>query len=71
MEILPSEAQWYAVQTKPKFVPGERLEVLEGPFKGLSGIFQLDKSEDRALMLINLLGRDSEIAIEHNALRKF
>ncbi|MFT5483004.1 MAG: transcriptional antiterminator RfaH [Halieaceae bacterium] len=57
--------------TKLKFVPGERLEILDGPFKGLNGIFQLDKSEDRALMLISLLGRDSEVAIEHNVLRKF
>jgi transcriptional antiterminator RfaH len=43
--------------------PGDRVEVLEGPFAGLTGIFQLATGEERALLLIDLLGRENSVHV--------
>jgi transcriptional antiterminator RfaH len=48
--------------------PGDTLEVLEGPFANLTGIYQMPLGEDRALLLIELLGRSNTIAIPKDAL---
>ncbi len=37
--------------------------VLEGAFAGLTGIFQLATAEERALLLIDLLGRQNSIHV--------
>jgi len=42
---------------------GDTVEVLEGPFKGLTGVFQVATAEDRALLLIDLLGRQNSVAV--------
>ena len=42
---------------------GDEVEVLEGPFKGFSAIFQAATSEDRALLLIDLLGRQNPVDV--------
>lgn len=54
----------------PRFKKGEQLEILDGPFRGLNGIYEVDSAADRALVLISLLGRDSKVAIHHDALRQ-
>lgn len=43
--------------------PGDRVEVLEGPFAGLTCIFQLATAEERGLLLIDLLGRQNSIDV--------
>jgi transcriptional antiterminator RfaH len=43
--------------------PGDRGEVLEGPFAGLTGIFQLATGEERAMLLIDILGRQNGIHV--------
>lgn len=43
--------------------PGDEVEVLEGPFAGLSGLFQMTDGKDRALLLLDLLGRSTEVAV--------
>ena len=48
--------------------PGDRVDVLEGPFTGLSGIFQSAAAEDRAMLLLDLLGRSNEVIVEMQAL---
>jgi transcriptional antiterminator RfaH len=48
--------------------PGDRVEVLEGPFSGLIGLFQLADGKDRALLLLDLLGRSTEVAIPMQAI---
>ena len=42
---------------------GDAVQVLEGPFKGLTAIFQAATSEDRALLLIDLLGRQNTVDV--------
>jgi transcriptional antiterminator RfaH len=47
---------------------GDIVEVLEGPFVGLTGIFQADTGEERALLLIELLGRQNTIDVAMDAI---
>lgn len=42
---------------------GDAVRVLEGPFKGLTCVFQVATAEDRALLLIDLLGRQSTVSV--------
>jgi transcriptional antiterminator RfaH len=42
---------------------GDAVRVLEGPFKGLTGVFQAATAEDRALLLIDLLGRQNVVNV--------
>jgi transcriptional antiterminator RfaH len=42
---------------------GDVVQVLEGPFKGLTGVFQAATAEDRALLLIELLGRQNTVDV--------
>ena len=43
--------------------PGDAVQILEGPFAGLSGIFQAATGEERAMLLIELLGRQNSITV--------
>ena len=47
--------------------PGDVVRVLEGPFAGLSGIYQMEKDETRALLLIELLGRRNTVVVDQAA----
>ena len=42
---------------------GDAVQVLEGPFKGLTCVFQMATAEDRALLLIDLLGRQNTLDV--------
>jgi transcriptional antiterminator RfaH len=48
--------------------PGDEVRVLEGPFTGLTGIFQASTGEQRALLLIELLGRQNTITVNMDAI---
>ena len=47
---------------------GDAVQILEGPFAGLSGIFQAATGEERALLLIELLGRQNTIDVAMDAI---
>jgi transcriptional antiterminator RfaH len=48
--------------------PGDTVQILEGPFAGLSGIFQAATGEERAMLLIELLGRQNTIDVAMDAI---
>lgn len=48
--------------------PGDVVQVLQGPFAGLSGVYQMEKDEQRALLLVELLGRHNEVVVEQSSL---
>ena len=48
--------------------PGDRVEILNGPFAGLNGIFQTATGEERALVLLDLLGRQNPITVPIDAI---
>jgi transcriptional antiterminator RfaH len=47
----------------PLFMPGERVCVTDGPFRGLAAVFQEPSGERRALILLDLLGRANRLHI--------
>lgn len=47
---------------------GDTLDILDGPFAGLSGVYQMPQGEDRALLLIELLGRSTSVALDRDVL---
>lgn len=49
---------------------GEKVRVVEGAFAGLQGIYQAESGEERAIILIDILGRQSRVRIETNGLEK-
>ena len=48
--------------------PGDAVQILEGPFAGLHGIFQTATGEERALVLLELLGRQNTVQVEMDAI---
>ena len=47
---------------------GDAVRILEGPFAGLGGIFQAATSEQRAMVLIELLGRHNTVQVPMDAI---
>ncbi len=50
------------------FEPGEEVRVLDGPLSGLRGIFQQAQGEDRAIILLDFLGKSQRVCIPLNQL---
>ncbi|RLQ21187.1 transcriptional activator RfaH [Seongchinamella sediminis] len=44
--------------------PGDRVPVLEGPFAGLDGIYQMKKDSDRVELLLSLMGRKLPVVLQ-------
>ncbi|MCB1752625.1 MAG: transcription/translation regulatory transformer protein RfaH [Gammaproteobacteria bacterium] len=53
---------------KTQFQPGQKVIVVDGPFKDISGIFQHSNGEHRAMILLDLLGRQNSVAIDNDLL---
>jgi transcriptional antiterminator RfaH len=47
---------------------GDRVEILQGPFAGLTGVYQMQLAENRAVLLIELLGRRNEVRVDLHAI---
>ena len=47
---------------------GSSVTVIEGPFEGLQGIFQMETGTDRAVVLLDVLGRVSAVTIQKASL---
>lgn len=45
------------------FQPGAKVEFRAGPFAGLAGVFELDAGEDRAFVLLDLLGKINKVKV--------
>lgn len=53
---------------KPLFNAGGLVKILEGPFKECVGVYQKSVGNNRGLLLLEFLGRTSEIVFEHDRL---
>lgn len=51
------------------FSPGDAVQVYRGPLAGLKAIFSAADGESRALLLVSLLGRQSEMTVPADCLR--
>ncbi len=55
------------VVNHPNWKPGDEVEIIEGPFAGLKGVFEKKNGEERVIVLLNLLGRNNNVAVAINA----
>ena len=58
---VPGEESW-------PFRAGDKVAVLEGPFAGLTAVFEGAQPEARAMILIELLGRQNTVEVPIDAL---
>lgn len=70
--ILQLQAVQQAKNQTPTqyFNAGERVQINEGPFKGLEAIYQMTDGTHRAMILIELLGKMTKLKIAPENLRK-
>ena len=54
----------------PTFAKGDKVVFEDGPLKGLDAVFSMQKGEDRAAVLLTLMGRVSELTVELDKLSK-
>ena len=52
------------------FQTHEAVDIVSGPFAGLPGIYQMPKGEERAIVLITVLGRQNKILLHQDDLAK-
>jgi len=65
--------QWeIAFQARPEqlFKPGEKVQVTEGAFAGIEGIYQMAEGERRVMVLIELLSKPVAMRVSPASLRK-
>lgn len=51
-------------------MPGHRVRVFDGPLAGLEGLFQATSGEQRALLLIEFMGRQTTVEVDRLLLQK-
>jgi transcriptional antiterminator RfaH len=49
-----------------RFEAGQDVEVIDGPFAGLHAVYVSDDGDERVLLLFNLLGRESKVAVKRD-----
>ena len=47
---------------------GDQVEIVEGPFAGLQGLLEAESGEERVIILLRLLGRDTRVAVERDVI---
>ena len=52
------------------FAEGDKVQLTQGAFAGLEGIYQMADGESRAMVLIEILSKSVQIAVEPAELRK-
>ncbi len=52
----------------PRFQKGDKVRVDRGPFAGLEGIYQAERGEDRFMILLDFLGRQTPVTLSSDAL---
>jgi transcriptional antiterminator RfaH len=61
--------QQQAQEVKRLIEPGQRVQVIEGAFAGVEGVFQIDDGQARAMVLIELLSRQVRLPVAAAQLR--
>lgn len=54
--------------TEQLFQQGQELEVLRGPFAGLTGIFQCEDGLERSILMIRLLSSQQKVSVDNKDL---
>lgn len=58
-----------AVQVhRPLFQQGQKLRIIAGPYASLEAVFEMQEGTDRAMVLLDLLGRQTRLSVDVNQL---
>lgn len=49
---------------QPTWQPGDKIQVVEGAFAGLNGIFEKACGTERVIVLLDMLGRQNRVTVE-------
>ena len=49
---------------------GDRVRIMSGPFKDLEGVFQMPDGEQRSIVLLNILGKESKLEVMNRDIEK-
>ncbi len=52
----------------PDWKPGDRVEIVAGPFAGLNGIFEKENDAERVIILLEMLGRSNRVTVDFDSL---
>jgi transcriptional antiterminator RfaH len=70
IDLLRQQEQGLSVGPQRLFSAGESLLVADGPFAGLQAVYQMASGENRAMVLIELMGKSAQMQIAPASLRK-
>lgn len=70
IDALRQQEQGLSQDPQRLFAEGETLLVADGPFAGLEAIYQMASGENRAMVLIELMGKSAQMQIAPASLRK-
>jgi transcriptional antiterminator RfaH len=62
------ESGLHRLSNRSAFVRGMAIRITEGPFEGLTGIFDREAGGERALILLSVLGRQAGLQISKRAI---
>jgi len=49
---------------RPLFQQGQKLRIVAGPYASLEAVFEMQEGTDRAMVLLELLGRQSRVSVD-------
>ena len=68
--LLKNQLQLQQQLPAQPFQPGDKLEILNGPFASLNAVFQQADGEQRSIILLNFLGQQMQLSLENKDLSK-
>lgn len=68
LKVIDEEVVEKAESNTPKM--GERIRITSGPFKDLEGVFEIADGEQRSIVLLNLLGKQSKLGVLNTEIEK-
>jgi transcriptional antiterminator RfaH len=57
------ETGLHRLNDRAQFAPGSNVRVVAGVFEGLEGVFQRESGDDRVMLLLGILGRDTLVQL--------
>ena len=69
LEALMGQAD-SVTEEGPLFEAGETVRIEGGPFAGLKAVFDMPKGDDRAQVLLEMLGKVQQVVVDSNQLAK-
>lgn len=69
IDLLRQQEQVLSEDPQRLFSAGESLLVADGPFAGLQAVYQMASGENRAMVLIEIMGKSAQMQVEFSSLK--